>query len=86
MDAKLTRITVPYFGSIRVNRGLLVIAMRYVTFFALVQTLVYGFVLGEADSGQHPEEFRGTVTRSVEMKYLLFIPDGYGVIRLRSGL
>jgi len=52
--------------------------MRYVTFFALVQTLVYGFVLGEADSGQHPEEFRGTVTRSVEMKYLLFVPDGYG--------
>ena len=63
------------FASIR---GLLVIAMRYVTFFALVQTLASGFVFGEADTGQHPEEFRGTVTRSVEMKYLLFIPDGYG--------
>jgi hypothetical protein len=59
-------------------RGLLVIAMRHLTFFALVQTLVSGFAFGETARGQHPEEFRGTVTRSVQMKYLLFIPDGYG--------
>jgi predicted peptidase len=62
-------------GSIR---SLLATMMRYLTFFALIQTLVSGSIFGETDSGQHPEEFRGTVTRSVQMKYLLFIPDGYG--------
>ena len=52
--------------------------MRYLTFFALVQALVSGFVFGDTVTGQHPAEFRGTVTRSIQMKYLLFIPDGYG--------
>jgi predicted peptidase len=53
-------------------------AMRYLTLLALVSILSPGVCFGETVSGQHPEEFRGTVTRSVQMKYLLFIPDGYG--------
>ena len=52
--------------------------MRYLTLLAIAWALSPGVCFGEAASGQHPEEFRGTVTRSVEMKYLLFIPDGYG--------
>jgi predicted peptidase len=52
--------------------------MRYLTLLAIAWALLPGVCFGEAASGQHPEEFRGTVTRSVEMKYLLFIPDGYG--------
>jgi predicted peptidase len=60
------------------THGLLIMAMRYLTFFVLVQTLLFEFVFGQTDSRQHPEEFRRTITRSVQMKYLLFIPDGYG--------
>ena len=51
--------------------------MRYLTVFALVSAFLPGAGLGQTTAGQHPEEFSGTVTRSVQMKYLLFIPDGY---------
>ncbi|MBV8279431.1 MAG: hypothetical protein JO170_29785, partial [Verrucomicrobia bacterium] len=52
-------------------------ATRHLTFLALISILLPGVCFGETAAGQHPEEFRGTVTRSVQMKYLLFIPDGY---------
>jgi predicted peptidase len=55
-----------------------VTGMRYLTLLAVIWALSPGVCFGQAASGQHPQEFRGTVTRSVEMKYLLFIPDGYG--------
>jgi predicted peptidase len=53
------------------------VAMRYLTLFALVSMLLAGTGFGEAPSGQHSAEFSGTVTRSVQMKYLLFLPEGY---------
>jgi predicted peptidase len=55
----------------------LLAAMRCLTLLALVSILVPGTDFGEPSTGQHPEEFSGTVTRSVQMKYLLFIPDSY---------
>jgi hypothetical protein len=54
-----------------------VAAMHYLILFAFVSVLLPGVCFGETAAGQHPEEFRGTVTRSVKMKYLLFIRDGY---------
>ena len=39
--------------------------------------LVPGLSFSQTVSGQHSEEFQGTVTRQMQMKYLLFIPDGY---------
>ena len=54
-----------------------VAAMRYPTLLALVSILLSGVHFGEMVTGQHPEEFHGTVTRSVQIKYLLFIPDAY---------
>jgi hypothetical protein len=68
-------------GSRRACFGLLdvrfVCAMRYPTLLALISILLPAVCFGETAAGQHPEEFRGTVTRLVQMKYLLFIPDGY---------
>jgi predicted peptidase len=52
--------------------------MRYLTLLAALWALLAGVCFGESASRQHPEEFRGTVTRSIQMKYLLFIPDRYG--------
>jgi predicted peptidase len=51
--------------------------MRYQTWLALISVVLPAVCFGETATGQHPEEFYGTVTRSVQMKYLLFIPDGY---------
>src|SRR5271165_4632396 len=44
----------------------------------LIATLTLAFLppgpsFSQAVSGQHPEEFQGTVTRQVQMRYLLFI-------------
>jgi predicted peptidase len=52
--------------------------MRY----PLIPTLIFAFLLpgpsfSQTVPGQHPEEFQGTLTREVRMKYLLFIPEGY---------
>lgn len=55
-----------------------VVAMFSLTLLALVSILLPQVCLGETAAGQQPEEFRGTVTRSVQMQYLLFIPAGYG--------
>jgi hypothetical protein len=46
----------------------LVAAMRYLTLSALVSFLLAGAGFGQTTTGQHPAEFRGTVTRSVQMK------------------
>ena len=55
----------------------LVAAMRYLTLSALVSFLLAGVGFGQTTTGQHSAEFRATVTRSVQMKYLLFLPDDY---------
>ena len=55
----------------------LVGAMHYLTLLTLVSILLPGVAFGATTAGQHPEEFQGTVTRSVHIKYLLFIPDDY---------
>jgi predicted peptidase len=44
--------------------------------------LIFAFLLpgpsfSQTVPGQRPEEFQGTLTREVRMKYLLFIPEGY---------
>ena len=59
-------------------------AMRYLTFVVVVAILLPGVCSGVTATGQYPEEFRGMVTRSVQMKYLLFIPDGYPDNRYRK--
>jgi predicted peptidase len=51
--------------------------MRYLILVVLVSTLLPGLGFGQTATGQHSEEFQGTVTRAVQMKYLLFIPDTY---------
>jgi hypothetical protein len=55
----------------------LVPAMRYPILVVLVSTLLLGLGFGQTATGQHSDEFQGTVTRAVQMKYLLFIPDSY---------
>jgi hypothetical protein len=45
--------------------------------FALIALLLPAMSLAETTPGQHPQEFDGTVIRSVHIKYLLFIPDAY---------
>jgi predicted peptidase len=73
-----------YFGFLADGRARLALgavrlvgAMRHLTLLTLVSILLPGTGSGGTPAGQHPEEFRGTVTRSLQMKYLLFIPDGY---------
>jgi predicted peptidase len=51
--------------------------MRYPILVVLVSTLLLGLGFGQTATGQHSDEFQGTVTRAVQMKYLLFIPDSY---------
>jgi predicted peptidase len=67
-----SRLLLPEDGAVA-----LVAAMRYLTLSALVSFLLAGVGFGQTTTGQHPAEFRGTVTRSVQMKYLLFLPDDY---------
>jgi predicted peptidase len=50
--------------------------MRTPLIFALLALLLPAVSLAET-TGQHLQEFEGTITRSVHIKYLLFIPDGY---------
>jgi predicted peptidase len=52
-------------------------SMRMPFMFALIALLLPAMSLAQDIAGQHPQEFDGTVTRSVHVKYLLFIPDGY---------
>jgi hypothetical protein len=45
-------------------------------------TLTFPFLLtgssfAQADVGQHGQEFQGTVTQTVQVKYFLFIPEAY---------
>ena len=51
--------------------------MRTPLMFALVALLLHAMSLAETIPGQHPQEFDGIVTRSVHIKYLLFIPADY---------
>jgi predicted peptidase len=56
--------------------------MKFAMRYPLIPTLIFAFLLpgpsfSQTSSGQHPEEFQGTVTRKVQMKYLLFMPQGY---------
>ncbi|MBV9874733.1 MAG: prolyl oligopeptidase family serine peptidase [Verrucomicrobia bacterium] len=44
----------------------------------IVTLLHFGTSFAETIPGQHPQEFDGTVSRLVHIKYLLFIPDAYG--------
>jgi hypothetical protein len=67
-----SRLALPEDGSVA-----LVAAMRYLTLSALVSFLLVGVGFGQTTTGQHSAEFRGTVTRPVQMKYLLFLPDDY---------
>jgi predicted peptidase len=51
---------------------------RFAELDAVLLTLLLPAVsLAETTPGQHPQEFEGTITRSVRITYLLFIPDGY---------
>src|SRR5260370_10653050 len=56
--------------------------MKHTMRYPLIPTLIFAFLLpgpsfSQTVPGQHPEEFQGTLTREVRMKYLLFIPEGY---------
>jgi len=52
--------------------------MRYLLLPILMPWLLLpGLSFSQTVPGQHPEEFQGTVTRQVQMKYLPFIPEGY---------
>ena len=53
-------------------------SLKHRLVFAL---LLPGPSFSQTISSQHPEEFHGTVARQVEMKYLLFIPEGYNTDR-----
>jgi len=51
--------------------------MRTPLIFALLTLVLPAVSLAETTPGQHRQEFEGTIARSVHIKYLLFIPDGY---------
>jgi predicted peptidase len=54
--------------------------VRYLlTPILIVASLLPVRSFSQAVPGQHPEEFQGKFTRQVQMKYLLFIPEGYKV-------
>ena len=52
-------------------------SMRTPLTFALLTLLLPAVSLAETTPGQHRQEFEGTIARSVHIKYLVFIPDGY---------
>ena len=45
--------------------------------FLLVALLLPAMLVAETIPGQHPQEFEGSITQSVHIKYLLFLPDAY---------
>ena len=51
--------------------------MRSPLMLAIVALLLPAMSLAETMPGQQPQEFDGVVTRSVHIKYLLFLPDAY---------
>jgi predicted peptidase len=48
--------------------------MRYLLILTFLLPVV---TFSQTVSGQHRQEFQGTVTRQLQMNYLLFIPEGY---------
>jgi predicted peptidase len=55
------------------------LARRYSLFATFIFALVLTDVsLAQYAIGQHSEEFQGRVTRQLQFKYQLFLPQGYG--------
>jgi predicted peptidase len=52
-------------------------AFRFNLLLSILALLQSGACSGETVAGQYPHEFDGLVTRHVNLKYLLFIPDAY---------
>ena len=58
-------------------------AISWRSYYSLAVICILAFLSPERSicetlTGQHPQEFRGTIARDVQFKYLLFLPEGYG--------